>query len=204
MVTHEVNKQSCRCVSSLSSNTLYQVQHEASCWTLIVTSPPQHPVIRHIELVTCTLDGKGITKTGKSTGAIPRHQVVNQKSFSSQKSISSREGFTRKDNGTISHSISPIDEDAAGIACNDEENDHNVLKKLVKLTITNNALLREQNQLIKDLNKKLAITNKSTPENEELLERFKHLFPIKDDDALKEVNSVLGDDKEFYNYVVSY
>ncbi|CAG9759545.1 unnamed protein product [Ceutorhynchus assimilis] len=98
--------------------------------------------------------------------------------------------------------ISPIDEDAAGIACNDEENDHNVLKKLVKLTITNNALLREQNQLIKDLNKKLAITNKSTPENEELLERFKHLFPIKDDDALKEVNSVLGDDKEFYNYVL--
>ncbi|CAG9764799.1 unnamed protein product [Ceutorhynchus assimilis] len=57
MVTHEVNKQSFRCVSSLSSNTLYQVQHEASCWTLIVTSPPQHPVIRHIELDTCTLDG---------------------------------------------------------------------------------------------------------------------------------------------------
>ncbi|CAG9759729.1 unnamed protein product [Ceutorhynchus assimilis] len=57
MVAHEVNEQYCRCVSSLSSNTLYQVQHEASCWTLIVTSPPQHPVIRHIKLDTCTLNG---------------------------------------------------------------------------------------------------------------------------------------------------
>ncbi len=75
MVTHEVNEQYCRCVSSLSSNSLYQVQHEASCWTLIVTSPPQHPVIRHIKLDTCTLNGAtDVTQVAMTSSQNPNHE----------------------------------------------------------------------------------------------------------------------------------
>ncbi|KAK4884627.1 hypothetical protein RN001_000898 [Aquatica leii] len=86
---------------------------------------------------------------------------------------------------------------------NELSSDTNLLNKIIKLAVTNNKLLQEQNFLIKELSKTLNITSKGREENSEYLEEFRRIFPLKEDTILQETNQILSENLEFYNYVLS-
>ncbi|KAK4887339.1 hypothetical protein RN001_003610 [Aquatica leii] len=86
---------------------------------------------------------------------------------------------------------------------NELSSDTNLLNKIIKLAVTNNKLLQEQNFLIKELSKTLNTTSKGREENSEYLEEFRRIFPLKEDNILQETNQILSENLELYSYVLS-
>ncbi|CAH0558840.1 unnamed protein product [Brassicogethes aeneus] len=96
--------------------------------------------------------------------------------------------------------------EAAAILETDQLGDNNniVLKKLVRQTILNNRLIKEQNYMLKELISKLnAVGLKNMdPDEEQFLQQFKNTFPILEDDVLRNTNQLLYEDDKFYKYAV--
>ncbi|KAK4884614.1 hypothetical protein RN001_000885 [Aquatica leii] len=182
---------------------------------------PEYIVIYlQIDLLNTVGDNSANTSKHKSTGAIKKvsNKKANQLNVSlmlqSKNNIEVRKRvghLTSKEKPTIvvsngvetSQVIFSNQKRTKISKANELSSDTNLLNKIIKLAVTNNKLLQEQNFLIKELSKTLNITSKGREENSEYLEEFRRIFPLKEDTILQETNQILSENLEFYNYVLS-